>query len=538
MLNQLNRFNAFSKLFILSLALLFSTIKLSAFQNQFFDWAVNGGYSTAAYVATDPEGNVFVTGNFVGVATFGSTMPGTEQVLSAVAVEFDQDGYLAKYTTEGVLIWVRQISGVGHGISQAISVDSSGNVFITGYFSEEVTFESLSDTNDETRNVTGDQELFLAKYDTDGNLLWVEITEGSEDSQTYGYGVDVDMAGNAYLTGVYHSSVEFGAETMGSETVTSPASEFSIFVAKYLADGTFEWVEIAEGPLSIGKYSLAISVDLTGNSHITGYFDEATFGGTTTITAIGDADLFVAKYDTDGNFLWVIQEGGASYDSGNSIVVDADGNTYITGTFYESATFGEAADVNEVNLMTPQAFQTNLFVAKYDADGLFLWVRSVTSSLDGGTYGTGIALGLDGGPIVTGHYNIDAIFGTDTMLVANPGMFSPSTTLVAKYTPDGDFIWAKTALTNNNMQAQSIAVDYSENIFVSGYFTIDATFDETMLAVADQNFVDHFYVAKLLPQQPAPIPTMGEWALLILLLSIAIMGLVALSQKQRLALKD
>src|SRR5439155_1564249 len=120
-----------------------------------------------------------------------------------------------------------------------------------------------------------------------------------------------------------------------------------------------------------------IAVDSSGNSTVTGFFAlTATFGpgeaNQTVLTAAGSNDIFVAKYDSTGLLVWAKQAGGANVDGGDGIAVDSSGNSYVTGFFFSTATFGPG-EVNQTVLTAVGS--DDIFVAKYDSTGLLVWAK-------------------------------------------------------------------------------------------------------------------------------------------------------------------
>ena len=171
--------------------------------------------------------------------------------------------------------------------------------------------------------------------------------------------------------------------------------------------------------------SFGIAVDNLGNSYITGDFqDTATFGNTTLIN-YGYSNMFLAKYDSLGNLIWVKQAGGVVETSGRGIAVDDSGNSYITGTFYDTAFFGN------LSIISRGAF--DIFIAKYDSSGNILWVHNAGGI--GNDFGTGISVNNFGNVFITGDFNDSANFG-GTTIVTNGG----SDIFVAKYNSAGNLI--------------------------------------------------------------------------------------------------
>ncbi|MBW8049614.1 MAG: T9SS type A sorting domain-containing protein [Cytophagales bacterium] len=151
----------------------------------------------------------------------------------------------------------------------------------------------------------------------------------------------------------------------------------------------------------------SIATDASGNAYITGYFqDTADFdpgAGVQNLTSVGARDIFFAKYDTNGNYLWAKSIGSTSPDYGYSIATDASGNAYITGSFEDTADFDPGAGVQ--NLIS--VGQVDIFFAKYDANGNYLWAKSIGSTWD---RGNSIATDASGNAYITGYFQGTADF--------------------------------------------------------------------------------------------------------------------------------
>jgi len=222
-------------------------------------------------------------------------------------------------------IWANQAMGTYSNYGNDIAVDANGNSYVTGYFWGNATFGTTTLTS------SGQYDIFVAKMDSNGNWLWAKQAGGiSEDN---GRSIAVDANGNSYVTGRFASSATFGATTLTS------SGQYDIFVAKMDINGNWLWAKQAGG--TSYDYGLGIAVDANGNSYVTGYFKSTATFGTTTLTSSGYEDIFVAKLNSSGNWLWAKQAGGTSSDYTNDIAVDANGNIYVTGEiFEESAIFG------------------------------------------------------------------------------------------------------------------------------------------------------------------------------------------------------
>ncbi|MCB0044810.1 MAG: SBBP repeat-containing protein, partial [Caldilineaceae bacterium] len=219
----------------------------------------------------------------------------------------------------------------------------------------------------------GASDIFVATYDTNGALLWA--TRAGSASDEWGNGIGVDGVGNSYATGFFQGSATFGSGEI-HETILTSAGWRDIFVAKYGVTGALLWAKQAGG--TDWDYANAVAVDGNGNSYVIGSFQgNATFGPgethETTLTSVGSDDIFVTKYDASGALVWATQAGGTGGDRGLGIAVDGLGNSYVTGRFQGSATFGASGAAQAGSIHAAQAAATvltsagsdDIFVAKY-----------------------------------------------------------------------------------------------------------------------------------------------------------------------------
>ncbi|MDY0112281.1 MAG: SBBP repeat-containing protein, partial [Candidatus Syntrophosphaera sp.] len=149
--------------------------------------------------------------------------------------------------------------------------------------------------------------------------LWAKQAGGTYSDE--GNGIAIDSSGNSYVTGRFQGTATFGTTTL---TTTGSSEIADIFVAKLDSSGNWLWATKAGG--NDRDYGYDIATDFSGNSYVTGYFNgTASFGGTT-LTSSGQEDIFVAKLDSSGNWLWAKKAGGTCSESGLSIATDSSGN--------------------------------------------------------------------------------------------------------------------------------------------------------------------------------------------------------------------
>ncbi len=336
--------------------------------------------------------------------------------------------------------------------ARAITSDSAGNSYITGCYYGTASFGATSLTN------AGQRDVFVAKLDPQGNWLWA--VRGGGTGHDYGFGISLDSSGNIYITGCFYSSASFGAFNL------SGGGLFDMYVAKLSPAGDWLWAKQAGSNLSdLGN---GISTDSDGNSHVTGYFNGSVAFGATTLVSSGSEDIFAAKLDTWGNWVWAKKAGGTGYDAGFGIALDAAGNCHLTGSFSYTASFGAYS-------LASTSSSDDIFAAMLSPSGTWLWALGGGGS--GADYGYGITTDSAGNTYLSGSFNSTAGFGGTSLTSA--GMFDA---VVAKLDPSGTWLWANRAgSAGGNDYGYCVSSDLSGNCYLSGFFTGSVLFGSVPL---------------------------------------------------------
>lgn len=355
--------------------------------------------------------------------------------------------YSNVYSQAPQWIWAKSAGGTSNDETNTVKVDASGNIYLAGYFgSPTLTFGSTTLTN---------PGLFFVKYDPNGNVLWAKDAGGG-----WAYSVAVDALGSIYLVGSFINS----PLTLGSTTLTNSGS-MDIFIAKYDANGNVLWAKSAGGV----NYDngLSVAVDASGNAYVAGYFKSPTITfGTITLTNVdntgGSDDIFLAKYDINGNVLLAKSTGGTGDDLACSVTTDASGNICLVGSFTSpTLTFGS-------NTLTNSGLY-DIFLAKYNSIGNVLWAK-VEGGIDH-DLAFSVTVDSSGNTYIAGFSSSSTItFDSITLTNNINNLFN---IYLAKYGINGNILWAKNpdcGLDSPSLSSCSVSTDDYGNAYVAGKF--------------------------------------------------------------------
>lgn len=454
---------------------------------QTLDWAIRAGGSgndTPVDTAVDEAGNSYTTGWIRSAATFGASGPNATTLTSVG----NQDIFIAKYDSASNLIWAKRAGGANFDEGRGIAIDNSGNSYITGTINGTATF-GQGEANETTLTSAGGSDIFIAKYDNAGMLVWARRAGGTAIGEA-GRGIAVSGSGAVFVTGPLEGSVTFGPGQPNQVVLTS-IGLLDIFIAKYDNNGSLLWAKRAGGALA--DEGQGIKSDVSGNVYVTGWFrDTATFGaGTVNETALvsaGDMDVFLAKYDNNGLLLWARQAGGTGSDGSYAITIDAVNGIYLTGAFNDTATFG-AGELNQTSVTTAGGY--DIFVARYESTGQLDWVAAAGGA--GTDIGRGIANNSSGGIYVTGYFADLTTFGlgepNETLLTS----LGDADIFLAKYDSTGQFLWSTRSGGIGFDLGQGVGTDATGDCYTVGAFNGSATFgsgepnETTLSSVGDRD---------------------------------------------------
>ncbi len=372
------------------------------------------------------------------------------------------------------LDWAALISGTKEKHGNGIAVDLQGNVYTVGTFSGTADF----DPGPGTYNMSAGIELpiyysdaYVSKLDAQGNFVWAIQFTSVGNGFNQGTAITTDHLGNIYIAGNFSRTVDFDPGVGVYNLTAVTASD--LFMVKLDANGNFVWAKNIGAPNSQHHRILQIKVDLSQNVCITGDFDGTVDfdpgAATHELTSNGIWDIYVAKYDINGDFKWAHSFGNDNFDTGYSVAFDATGNVYVTGRFRGAIDFDPGIGI--ANLTTPTGHE-NGFVLKLDLNGNFAWVNHLTAA-GNGIAGQSIRVDSQNNVIVSGNFNkaITIAPGISFTGVGTADVF------VAKWDNNGNIIWGKQFVGTANASNQEMVLDANDNIYTIGHFVGTVDFD-------------------------------------------------------------
>lgn len=319
---------------------------------------------------TDAAGNSYVVTSFTGSATLGSSLTSSGS----------SDVVIVKYNTSGTVQWATKAGGAGADKGTGITVDASGNSYITGSFSGTGNFGITSLVS------SGNTDGFVAMLNPSGVFVWAQKLGGAAADE--GRGIAIDANGEVYVAGNFNGNFTFGITTL------THGGNQDIFLAAYTSGGIPKWAGRA-GSNNRDRVN-GLGIDAAGNLYLGGHFNGApTFGTGISIPNSGSQDIFLAKYNSSGTALWATKAGGGGTEELHDLHVDKDGHLYLTGSYSGNNISIGGPLPNSVGAL-------DIFAAQYSSDGNPVWGIGAGSALD--DRGFGITSDAARNMYVTGYF--------------------------------------------------------------------------------------------------------------------------------------
>lgn len=309
-------------------------------------WAKGTANSTAYAITMDKTDNIIITG--------GTSSPNF--TFDTVAIASPANGfYILKCDSAGHGIWARIVYGNNFDASLLIITDNYNNIYVTGWFdSDSIFFDST------VLYTAGGRDMFIAKYDSSGNLLWAKKAGEIDDEDAYD--ITIDPLDNIYVSGDFWSdSIVFDSFILYKSSAMPFSSD--MFLVKYDTSGNVLWAKNTSG--ADNAWGISVCTGTLGDVYLAGYFiGDSIIFGSLMLSNVGEQDIFLVKYDGSGNVLWVKGAGGLNDDGAFGVAFDINTNIYVNG-FFQSATinFGSTMLTN----FDSSANSIDAFIAKLDA---------------------------------------------------------------------------------------------------------------------------------------------------------------------------
>lgn len=456
------------KLLLLLLVSNLMVFTVPAQDRQWLKSAGGTGNENLKTIATDANGNVYISGIFLSpTITFDSNV---------LTNSSGSDRYVVKYDANGNVVWANQIiANSGYNVSYQLMVDENQNVYVVGdFYSNSARFGNLTLPHS---SGAGDLDIYIVKYDQNGTPLWVKGARGNSGDAIFSGTVDVQ--GHVYAVGTFGSTnLDFGGVTLNSN------GRFNMFLVQYDSDGNALWAQKASTD-SYFDFVSSVASDAMGNSYVSGTFVSSTivFGGITLTHSPGTrADTYLVKYDVNGNAVWAKSGIGTDlFVKTTGVATDAMGNIIVTGNYEGNLTFDGITLTNNGG--------SDIFTVKYDTDGQLIWAKAAggTSMDQAGSVRTD----SNGSVYISGSYSSGTVDFGNGKIVSKSGAVRDA--YIAKYNADGTTAFADSTSGNFQEEGNTVAVSAQGDIYMGGLFSGTISFGGTMLNSNGDNDV---YVAK------------------------------------------
>ena len=439
---------------LLTLLLVFTFFNSFAQQVDWFDSGGGGFYDVGSGITSDKAGNSYAIGtvfqSIANNARFGndSIYPGQNR---------SYEGWIAKYTLQGNREWILPVGGTGSDLGTDIELDSDTTFIAVGlYTGSNATFDTITGPSG------AGVKLFIAQFDTGANVQWMKAASlgsiaMSPFSRFYNPTVSTNDSGDVYVSGVFRGQAVFGTDTLNS----SSSFDYDVFLAKYDVNGNYRW-SMRMGGTSF-NYAGAVACDNDGNAYVSGQYSGTMSIDTTSITSLGSWDGYLAKINDTAQVQWAQTLGGTGSDDAFGIAIDRFDNLFLGGRFSNTASF----DTINMTAVGTGFWASDIFVTRWNTDGEIQWAKQAGGTTSGFDYLYALDTDDRGNVGITGQFGgTTATFGSHT--VSGNGAWRAVYFALADST--GDFTWAVSGNGSSFAfnQGNGISVDSAKNIYVTG----------------------------------------------------------------------
>jgi hypothetical protein len=455
-------------------------------------------------VASDLVGNTIVAGTFTGSIDLDPTTTG----VATVTAQGASDVFVAKYGSDGKLVWARDLGGTGSGKVADLAFDGAGNVYVGGTFTGAVDFNPDPNVSAIATAASGGSG-YVWKLNFFGNLAWADTIDGTSSINALAY----NPQGGVIATGTFKGTTDFDPTDAGTANLVTTNPNGAAFAWRLSPTGNFAWAQAFQTTGSIE--ASAVAIDGPGNVLIGGRFtgtaDLDPAAATKAMFAAGTPWMpYVVKLNPLGNYLWgkTVRTVTAVSGAPNAIAgigIDSIGNVYAAGTFAGTLDFDPTANTTAFG---GTSNSVNGFVWKLGSDGSFRWARQ----FGGGSAEVVADLFVDkaGNTSTTGTFTGVADFDPNPLSTVNLYSGSgDSDGYLLKLTPQGALAYTRVLGGGaSTTKPTGIWADGAGNMVVAGTIVGIGDLDPSTVVAAMTGGTGSGFVARISPAAGAtPGPT-------------------------------
>ncbi len=447
-----------------------------------------GGIGSTIGITHDSNGNAYMTGQFASpTLTLGN------QTVTNYSYNDNLTICTVKYDSTGNVKWTRTATGYFDYIKpNSITVDNSGNVFVTGCFhGDSIIFGNYILRSPYQMYLY--DNFFVVKYSSSGQVMWAKCMSSANNinGSCNGNGIDTDESGNAYIIGNFSSNnIIIDSDTL-VKTDSSTYPYNNIFLLKLNNQGNSVWIKQFSGNMDDSGNNIAVKDD---KILITGEFQSPTlsFQGID-LHCLSSANVsFITKLDTSGNVIWANGQKASGNSFGKDVDFGINGVCYLAGNFD-----GNSLVIGSDTLSSNGLFINNFFCAAYDSTGNPLWAKCPADCLE--SWVSSISTDESGEVYLIGHYYCDGSQGISfdgTHIIKAFG--AGNNVYIVKYNQTGSVEWAKAVGGTGSDFGTGISAEIGK-IYVCGLYWSPQVIFGNIVATADTGYYcfDEFFVGKL-----------------------------------------
>jgi len=391
----------------------------------------------------------------------------------SLSVTSSANAFIVNYNPSGTILWSRRLGCTSTANILKTIIDSDGNLYACGTFYQTMNIYNANETlfaQYTTTTAVTDSDIFIIKYNSSGTPQWSRRIASILNDMSLT--MHLDSSNNIYITGTYLANLKiYNADNTVFAEVPFNGT-VGLFVAKYNLSGTPQW---AQRILGSTVYPTTSRVDSSGNLYVSGYYIDNTFtiynttGSTfTQLTAQGNRDVFIVKYNTSGTPQWVRKIASSSLEHPVTLQLDSLNNLYVVG-FYQGSLTMYNTDNSSIFATLTNAGSNDIFIAKYNSSGVPQWIAKIQGT--GSDYPVSTVIDTNNNISILGYYSTSTTIynsnGSTFITLTDPG---DTSIFIAQYNSSGTPQWGRKIGGNGVEMSTLMNITTDNSIYVIGYW--------------------------------------------------------------------